>query len=301
MKKVFVIIVTYKGKRWYDRCFNSLRESTIPVQTVVVDNSPGDEDAEYIKKHFPEVHVIKTNENLGFGRANNLGMRYALDNGCDYVFLLNQDTWIKPDTLSIMMPIVEQHPECGLFSPMHITADEKGLYIEIEDGSTDHGNSLLADCYFQSLQDIYYFKYINAAAWLLPRKTLETIGGFDPLYFVYGEDDNYLHRLQYHNLTIALIPKAQIIHDHQKGHNASEHDHAYRREQTRLTDYLNITKDISVNKLLIHYMCKILRYALLLNQKKLRFYKNEFRFLWKKRHFILKSRSVNMKKGPSWL
>ena len=93
MKKIFVVIVTYKGKQWYDKCFQSLRESTIPVQIVVVDNTPGDEDAKYIKTHFPEVHLIKMNENLGFGKANNLGMRYALDNGCDYVFLLNQDAW----------------------------------------------------------------------------------------------------------------------------------------------------------------------------------------------------------------
>ena len=91
--KVFVIIVTYKGKQWYDRCFSSLRESTIPVRMVVVDNTPGENDAEYIKSHYPEIHLIKTNENLGFGRANNLGMRYALDNGCDYVLLLNQDSF----------------------------------------------------------------------------------------------------------------------------------------------------------------------------------------------------------------
>ena len=85
MRKVFVIIVTYKGQRWYNQCFGSLRKSTLPVQVVAVDNTPGDEDAEYIRMHFPEVHLIKSEENLGFGRANNLGMRYALENGCDFV------------------------------------------------------------------------------------------------------------------------------------------------------------------------------------------------------------------------
>ena len=55
--KIFVIIVTYKGMRWYDKCFGSLRESTIPLQTVVVDNTPGNEDVEYIKTHYPEIHI----------------------------------------------------------------------------------------------------------------------------------------------------------------------------------------------------------------------------------------------------
>ena len=74
MKKIFVIIVTYKGKQWYDRCFCSLRESTTPVLPIVVDNTPGEEDANYISEHYPEAHLIKPDENLGFGKANNLCM-----------------------------------------------------------------------------------------------------------------------------------------------------------------------------------------------------------------------------------
>ena len=50
-KKLFVIVVTYKGMQWYDRCFASLRESTLPVQTIVVDNASGDGSVEYIKEN----------------------------------------------------------------------------------------------------------------------------------------------------------------------------------------------------------------------------------------------------------
>ena len=90
-KKIFVIIVTYKGHQWYERCFASLCNSEYPVQTIVIDNASNDGTVEYIRKYFPEIHLIESKENLGFGRANNIGMRYALDHGCDYVFLLNQD------------------------------------------------------------------------------------------------------------------------------------------------------------------------------------------------------------------
>ena len=109
--KLFVIVVTYKGKQWYDRCFVSLRESTLPVQTIVVDNASNDGTVEYIRAHFPEIHLIESKENLGFGRANNLGMRCALDQGCDYVFLLNQDAWVEPDTFEKMVAIHQQHKE----------------------------------------------------------------------------------------------------------------------------------------------------------------------------------------------
>ncbi len=214
-KSVFVIVVTYRGQRWYDRCFGSLRESAIPVQTIVVDNASNDGTVEYIKENFPEIHLVESKENKGFGRANNLAMRYALDHGGDYVFLLNQDTWIEPNAIEELVRIHQLNPEFGVLSPMHIRPDGKSLYIQIEDGKTNHANKLLADCYFNQLEDVYPFSYVNAAAWLLPRKTLETVGGFDPIFSLYGEDDDYLNRLRYHGLKLGVCPKVRIVHDHQ--------------------------------------------------------------------------------------
>jgi len=118
MSKLFVVIVTYKGQRWYERCFDSLRHSTLPVQTIVVDNASNDGTVEYIKEYFPEIHLIESKENLGFGRANNIAMRYALDNGCDYVFLLNQDAWVEPDTFEKLVDIAERHPDYGIVAPL---------------------------------------------------------------------------------------------------------------------------------------------------------------------------------------
>ena len=218
--KIFVIVVTYKGRRWYDKCFGSLLESEMPVQIVAVDNTPGEEDAEYIKSHFPDVHLIKTNENLGFGRANNLGMRYAMDKGCDYVFLLNQDAWVEKDTLSKLVEITDKHPEYAIISPMHMNAKKDHINVMIDDGNRNY--ELLSDLYTHNLKDVYTITYVNAAAWLLPRKTMETIGGFCPLIFHYGEDDDYMHRVYYHEYKIGLVPSAIITHDTTERLNESE-------------------------------------------------------------------------------
>ena len=83
MTTISVIVVTYNGLQWYDRCFSSLRQSNVPVSTVVVDNASNDGTVAYIKEHFPEIHLIESDKNLGFGGANNIGIRYALDQGCD--------------------------------------------------------------------------------------------------------------------------------------------------------------------------------------------------------------------------
>lgn len=300
--KIFVIVVTYKGRQWYDKCFTSLRESTLPVEVVVVDNTPGDADEKYIHTHFPEIHIIKPKENLGFGRANNLGMRYALDNGCDFVFLLNQDAWIKSDTLEKLVVVASKNTEFGILSPMHLRPDEKSLYIQIEDGSTDHGNTLLADCYFQNLRDVYPFTYINAAAWLITRNVLETVGGFDPIFFLYGEDDNYLQRLSYHARKVGLVPRAQIIHDH---HDVIGQDNdkvlSYREKQSFLVKCTDINRVFNYQSELGYLLRKIIIAILQkqpLERKKLI---TKFLFLRKNKISIIDSRKQNVLMGKNWL
>ena len=96
---IFAIIVTHNGMRWADRCFGSLRTSTLPVSTIVIDNASTDGIADHLESHFPEVELIKSTENLGFAKANNIGILKAYNAGADFVMLLNQDAWIEPNTL----------------------------------------------------------------------------------------------------------------------------------------------------------------------------------------------------------
>lgn len=299
--KVFVIIVTYKGKQWYDRCFGSLRQSTIPVQTIVVDNASDDGTVEYIKEHYPEIILIESKENLGFGKANNKAMRYALDHNCDYVFLLNQDTWIEPDAIEKLVRIHREKPAFGVLSPMHICPDGKSLYIQIEDGKTDHGNKLLADCYFNQLEDVYPFSYVNAAAWLLPRNTLEVVGGFDPIFSHYGEDDDYLNRLRYHGLMLGLCPKVRIVHDHQ-GKPSPLSGGRMRHYQSLLVGFLDPNnKEDSFNAYLWLLRRKIVVNLLKGNMSEVKLLKKDLSFLQVRGDAIKNSRCINVKKQPSWL
>ena len=214
--KLFVIIVTYKGQQWYDRCFGSLRKSTIPVQTIVVDNASNDGTVEYIKEHFPEIHLIESKENLGFGRANNVAMRYAMDHECDYVFLLNQDAWVESDTLEKLVDVHQRHPEYGLLGPVQVNAEKTKVLRGVVKFLVNPDNvnlSLFSDLMMGTVEEVYPVAEINAAAWLLPRNTLETVGGFDPMFLHYGEDWNYLSRVLYHKMKVGLTPYLKVVHD----------------------------------------------------------------------------------------
>ena len=76
--KIYLIIVTYNAMKWAERCFSSLRKSSVPVHTIVVDNGSNDGTQEFIKTQFPEVEFIQSAKNLGFGKANNLGIEKSL-------------------------------------------------------------------------------------------------------------------------------------------------------------------------------------------------------------------------------
>lgn len=304
MSKIFVIIVTYKGKRWYDKCFGSLRESTIPVQTIVVDNTPGDEDATYIKEHFPEVHIIKTNDNLGFGKANNIAMRYALDHGCDYVFLLNQDAWIESDTFERLVAIHQRHPEYGLLGPVQVNAEKTKVLdgvIQFLINPDNCNKQLFSDLIMDKAKEIYPVAEINAAAWLLPRKTLEMVGGFDPIFLHYGEDWNYLSRVLYHGMKVGLTPHIHVVHDcverveQAKGYEMNFDKWLLQRAadiqypDTIVDDMMRIYRREAIGKLLMGH--------------KLTFKRAKESYLYLKEHkeIIIASRKQNKKKDASWL
>lgn len=301
--KLFVIVVTYKGKQWYDRCFTSLRNSTMPVQTIVVDNASGDGTVEYIKENYPEIILIESKENLGFGKGNNLALKYAYEHGCDYVFLLNQDAWLdEADMFEKLIALVEKYPDYGIVSPIHLSANKKGINMAIEEKTNYCSKKMLSDLYCVGLNDIYQTNYINAAGWLLPRKTLNVLGGFDPLIFHYGEDDDYLNRARYHGIKIGICPNIKMIHDHQE-----EMVTDYSRELSSkagldgIADLLNLNVPFEYYALQGHYLKMYIKSLFKREVKKKKYALYKYRYIKKMRRKIEYSRKMNAIKQPNWI
>lgn len=215
MLKIFVVIVTYNGAKWIRTCLDSVLNSSMPISVIAVDNNSTDETVQIIKNDFRDVILLEQNENFGFGIANNIGISYALKNETDYVFLLNQDTIIANDTIELLIKLAQCNTEYGIISPTHLNGngvalDESFLYFIKNTYCKNYISDFVLN---KPKQDIYNLPMINAAAWLLPRSTLETVGGFDPMFFLYGEDDNYCQRVKYHGLKIGITPLTKIRHD----------------------------------------------------------------------------------------
>lgn len=213
--KIYVVIITYNGMKWIDDCLKSLVDNTIEFSILIVDNNSTDNTINFIKNNYPDVKLFIEKENLGFGVANNIGISYALKNKADYVFLLNQDAFVELNTIESLIQVSEKNTDYGIISPIHYNG--KGTLLDdsfsyyIRNFNCDN---FISDCVLQKpKKDIYSLPMINAAAWLLPKKTLDTVGGFDPIFFLYGEDDNYCQRVLFHKLKIGITSNTFIRHD----------------------------------------------------------------------------------------
>lgn len=298
-KNIFVIIVSYNFERWIDKCLPSLEKSTIPLSIILIDNNSSDNTVKRIKKEYPIIVLFQQLENLGFAKANNIGIKYALENNADYVFLLNQDAWIEPDTVEKLVNNAEKHPEYGILSPIHLTGSKQ----HFDEGFRNYFKCIKSsfineDLYF-SKTAIYDVDFVNAAAWLLPRTTLENIGGFDTLLFKhYGEDDNYCQRVLYHNMKIGIFTGCTICHDRE-----NRIDKPLAKEITYASTLGDINKK---NKALLHpflVYVKALVKNMFLKSSKEQFQNALQKSKWisKNKIKILESRSKNMKRGRTWL
>ena len=213
--KILVIVVTYNGLKWLERCLGSVHASEVPVDLYVWDNDSADGSADWVQGHFPEAKLVRCADNLGFAEANNMGMRYALDKGYDYVYLLNQDAWIEPTTLRTLIAASEAHPEYAVLSPLQMTDGFTGLDVQFGKilRSTQNDNRSAHNGFGHPEERISPVRRVMAAHWLVPRKALEVVGLFDSLFPLYGNDDNWCDRARYHGYKIGIVPQAKAVHD----------------------------------------------------------------------------------------
>ena len=200
--KILTVIVSYNALRWDLRCLECLRSSSVTTDVLVVDNASTDGSPEAIRERFPEARLIQSRENLGFGAANNLGLRIAVEEGYDFVYLLNQDAWIEPDTLRLLLSCAEG--EFDLLSPVQRSRNgELDPNFRRKCARAIRGRN----------KGCAEVDFVMAAHWLLSRKAILTTGGFSPAFRQYGEDDNYVDRLHFHGLRAAVVCEASAIHD----------------------------------------------------------------------------------------
>ena len=297
MTNIFVVVVTYNGMQWYDRCLGSLRESDLHVSVVIVDNASTDGTIDFIETNYPEVHLVKSDVNLGFAKANNIGIKYAMDCGAEYVFLLNQDAWIGKKTLLILLETFTNNEGVGIASPIHLNGQATSLDV----GFSEYMNAkFLSDSYMGNIGPYYEVPFVNAAAWLISAECINVVGGFDVGLFVHcGEDDNYCQRVIFHGFKIMVCTKCSICHDREFRDDVKYNKDVLRRNpfKNEKVIYGNVNQSYSFTKLKFYELVLLIESMFLLSKEQVILH-------WKRIEVfneIIQSRKKNVKKGLTWL
>ncbi|MBR4817843.1 MAG: glycosyltransferase family 2 protein [Bacteroidales bacterium] len=216
MAEILTIVVTYNGKKWIERCLRSAQGSAIPTDIMVIDNGSEDGTTEWIREHLPDVILSENRENLGFGAANNIGFRYAVAHGYRFVYLLNQDAWVFPETFGTLLRAFEAadipgkeerqgSKRLGILSPMQMEANLTRMDAQFR----KHCAAALEKDDAETVP----VPFVMAAHWMVSAECLEVTGGFSPAFPHYGEDKDFLQRAAFHGFTAAVVKTASAVHD----------------------------------------------------------------------------------------
>lgn len=222
--KVLIIIVTFNGRQFIDNCLSPIYDSSPLIDIMIIDNGSEDDTVNYIKSRYSHVKLIETGKNLGFGGANNIGMSYAIGNGFDFVYLLNQDAWIDYQDILALIETAEKYKNYGIISPFHVYKDKKS----IDKGfSRCFSETLINDMKEkpENFKEIYEIKpkgMIQAAHWLLRVEAIKQTGGFSPTFFHYGEDGNLCYRMRYRGWELGVVPGIKGVHDRENRINSDK-------------------------------------------------------------------------------
>ncbi len=220
---VAVIVLNWNGTDDTVECLQSLLQVDYPrFEIVVVDNGSRESPRARIAADFPTVTCLETAHNLGYTGGNNLGIRYALAHGHDYVFVLNNDTIVEAGFLTAAVAVAESDASIAVVGIKILAWDRPGR-VWVAYGQVTYRQSLVRLIGYYGRDDGTYDEqrdvdWVPGTAMLFPRHALERVGLFDDDFFAYHEDVDWCMRAREQGLRVVFTPRARIQH---KGHRSS--------------------------------------------------------------------------------
>ncbi|MFT9495339.1 glycosyltransferase family 2 protein [Anaerosolibacter sp.] len=224
---ISIIIVNYNTKDLTLQTIQSVCKSKtqFAYEVIVVDNASTDDSIQAIRDEFPQITVIQNDKNLGFSKANNIGIKQATGR---YILLLNSDTVVMEDTLELMVNFMDENKDVGA----------SGCKVILPDGSLDKAckrsfptplnaiyNALKLDVLYPASKrfgqynltyldnnKIHYIDCLVGAFMMVRREAIEQVGMLDEEFFMYGEDIDWCYRIKLAGWKIVYYPLVKIIH-----------------------------------------------------------------------------------------
>lgn len=226
MHDISIIIVSWNAKQYLVDCLKSIAQNQngFLQEIIVVDNASTDGSAEILEKEYPDVKLIRNHENLGFAKANNIGIK-ASDG--KYLALVNSDIIVLGDCIGKMIQFMERNPSVGMAGPRILNPDGS-LQVSCRHFPSVWNNVcqvfglnyVFPKSAFFSEPKMKYWPHdverkvdvLSGCFWMIRREALGQVGLLDENFFFYGEDIDWCRRFNNAGWDIMFYPNAEAIH-----------------------------------------------------------------------------------------
>lgn len=227
MADVSVVIVNWNARQHLLNCLDSIIEHAPADRTqeiIVVDNGSADRSAEAVASQFPQVILIENDRNLGFARANNIGLRKST--GC-YICLVNSDVVVCDGCIEKLIDFMEKYPRVGMVGPRILNPDgtlqPSAIHFPALWNNFCHAiglSFLFPKSAFFSEPFMNHWSHdstesvdaLNGCFWMVRRQALNQVGLLDEEFFIYGEDIDWCKRFHKADWDITFFPGAEAVH-----------------------------------------------------------------------------------------
>ncbi len=225
--RISVILINLNTRDFLEACLKSMgdRLDRPEYEVILVDNGSTDGSLEMVRSQFPQVRLFPQEKNLGFTKANNIGLREARGR---YLLVLNSDTEIIDDALEMMCDYMDANPDVGGLGPKLLNPDgtrqlscrrfpsyrtalfhRYSLLTRLFPRNRYSAEYLMTEA---SEHDVAETDWASGAALLTRRETMEEVGLLDEDYFIYAEDVDWCYRMKQAGWRVVYYPSAQILH-----------------------------------------------------------------------------------------
>ncbi|MBL6646826.1 MAG: glycosyltransferase family 2 protein [Flavobacteriaceae bacterium] len=220
-----VVILNYNVQYFLNLCLESVVEATrnLDAEIIVVDNASNDGSVDMVRKKFPQVRCVVNNENTGFSKGNNIGVKHAKGK---YICILNPDTVVSENSFESLLRFCNQNDNVGVVGPKLV--DGSGMFLkECKRGAPTPWNAFTKITALYKLSKRWFGAYYNmkldenttgktaavvGAFMMLKKSIFNEIGGFDESFFMYFEDDDFCYRITQMGYQNYYVPTSTCIH-----------------------------------------------------------------------------------------
>jgi len=215
--EVSIILVNYNDRLHLEDCLLSLRKNILDInfELLVVDNNSSDGSQDFVERQYPQAKLIRNKENLGFAKANNLGIKESKG---EFILFLNTDTVIYPRMLEYLMEEMKADSQIGAVAPALLRG--KNAYQISFGRKVSFVQELIQKCFLNSVLKLRLkiglkmreVGWLSGACLLTRKDVLEAVGYFDENFFLYFEDIDLCYRIKKKGFKLTFFPKARVFH-----------------------------------------------------------------------------------------